>query len=75
MICSKHLASNYMFSLFFKLQLILNGVKNCSMPEIRANWLRMLGTLGCLLNEALVRVIISFIVETCSNVGFNSPRD
>ncbi|XP_073824399.1 HEAT repeat-containing protein 3 [Musca autumnalis] len=49
------------------LELILDGVKNCSMPEIRANWLRMLGTLGCLLDETLVRVIISFIVETCAN--------
>ncbi|KAL9927880.1 HEAT repeat-containing protein 3 isoform 1-T1 [Glossina fuscipes fuscipes] len=49
------------------LELILGGVKNCSMPEIRANWLRMLGTLGCLLPEPLVKLIISFIVETCTH--------
>uniref|UniRef100_A0A1B0AH86 SYO1-like TPR repeats domain-containing protein n=1 Tax=Glossina pallidipes TaxID=7398 RepID=A0A1B0AH86_GLOPL len=49
------------------LELILGGVKNCSMPEIRANWLRMLGTLGCLLAEPLVKLIISFIVETCTH--------
>ncbi|XP_013101646.1 HEAT repeat-containing protein 3 [Stomoxys calcitrans] len=48
------------------LELILDGVRSCSMPEIRANWLRMLGSLGCLLNEALVKVIVSFIVETCA---------
>ncbi|KAM7353156.1 HEAT repeat-containing protein 3 [Cochliomyia hominivorax] len=48
------------------LELMLDGVKNCTMPEIRANWLRMLGTLGCLLPEPLVKVIVSFIVETCS---------
>lgn len=39
------------------------------MPEIRANWLRMLGTLGCLLAEPLAKLIISFIVETCTHVG------
>ncbi|XP_065357073.1 HEAT repeat-containing protein 3 [Calliphora vicina] len=48
------------------LQLMLDGVKNCTMAEIRANWLRMLGTLGCLLPEPLVKIIVSFIVETCS---------
>ncbi|XP_054743924.1 HEAT repeat-containing protein 3 [Anastrepha obliqua] len=47
------------------LELIFNGVKNCSVAEIRANWLRMLGTLGCLLPETLVRTIITFIVEAC----------
>uniref|UniRef100_A0A0A1XJ21 HEAT repeat-containing protein 3 n=1 Tax=Zeugodacus cucurbitae TaxID=28588 RepID=A0A0A1XJ21_ZEUCU len=49
------------------LELIFNGVKNCSVAEIRANWLRMLGTLGCLLPENLVRIIITFIVEACSD--------
>ncbi|XP_037817411.1 HEAT repeat-containing protein 3 [Lucilia sericata] len=48
------------------LELMLDGVKNCSMPEIRANWLRMLGSLGCLLPEPLVKVIVLFIVETCA---------
>lgn len=47
------------------LELMLDGVKNCTMPEIRANWLRMLGTLGCLLPEPLVKVIVAFIVEAC----------
>ncbi|XP_017483259.1 PREDICTED: HEAT repeat-containing protein 3 [Rhagoletis zephyria] len=48
------------------LELIFNGVKNCSVAEIRANWLRMLGTLGCLLPETLVRIIITFIIEACA---------
>ncbi|GAB0096625.1 uncharacterized protein DMENIID0001_121550 [Sergentomyia squamirostris] len=46
------------------LQLMLNGVDNCSEAEIRANWLRMLGILGCLLPENLVKIIIVFILET-----------
>lgn len=48
------------------LELMLNGVNKCTMAEIRANWLRMLGTLGCLLSEHLVKLIISFILDTCS---------
>lgn len=64
--------SNNIYTIFLKislnLQLIFNGVKNCSVAEIRANWLRMLGTLGCLLSENLVRIIITFIVEACSEV-------
>ncbi|XP_055858325.1 HEAT repeat-containing protein 3 [Episyrphus balteatus] len=48
------------------LELMLNGVNKCTMPEIRANWLRMLGTLGCLLSERLVKLIIGFILDTCS---------
>lgn len=51
------------------LELILNGLQNCSEAEIRANWLRMLGILGCLLSEPLVKVIISFILETCLKVS------
>lgn len=47
------------------LELMLDGVRNCTMAEIRANWLRMLGTLGCLLPEPLVKNIVLFIVETC----------
>uniref|UniRef100_A0A1B0CF12 SYO1-like TPR repeats domain-containing protein n=1 Tax=Lutzomyia longipalpis TaxID=7200 RepID=A0A1B0CF12_LUTLO len=46
------------------LQLMLNGVESCSEAEIRANWLRMLGILGCLLPENLVKIIITFILET-----------
>jgi hypothetical protein len=46
-------------------QLILKGVQDCQEPEIRANWIRMLGILGCLLPEGLVKVITAFIVEIC----------
>lgn len=46
------------------LQLMLNGVQDCAEPEIRANWLRMLGVLGCLLPDVLVKKIIAFILET-----------
>lgn len=48
---------------------MLNGVVNCKVTEVRANWLRMLGTLGCILNEDFVKVIISFIVEACPQVS------
>lgn len=47
------------------LQLILNGVQICTEPEIRANWLRMLGVLGCLLPENLVKIIITCILVQC----------
>lgn len=46
------------------LQLMLRGVKECAEPEIRANWLRMLGVLGCLLPEPLAKTCIAFIVLT-----------
>uniref|UniRef100_A0A1A9ZHR3 SYO1-like TPR repeats domain-containing protein n=1 Tax=Glossina pallidipes TaxID=7398 RepID=A0A1A9ZHR3_GLOPL len=56
-----------MQELLIELQLLLGGgAKNCWMPEIRANCLRMLRTLGCLLVELLVELITSFIVETCT---------
>lgn len=45
------------------LDLILNGVSACEKSEIRANWLRMLGSLGCLLAEPLVKKIAEFILE------------
>lgn len=45
------------------LQLILTGVENCEKSEIRANWLRMLGTMGCLLAEPLVKKITEFILD------------
>lgn len=48
------------------LQLILDGVNGCEKSEIRANWLRMLGTLGCLLEEVLVGKIIAFVLEAAS---------
>uniref|UniRef100_U5ENR9 SYO1-like TPR repeats domain-containing protein n=1 Tax=Corethrella appendiculata TaxID=1370023 RepID=U5ENR9_9DIPT len=47
------------------LQLMLSGVQNCQDAEIRANWLRMLGILGCLLPEHLVKNITEFILNTC----------
>lgn len=47
------------------LEMILSGVRACNEPEIRANWLRVLGTLGCLLPEPLVKQIMSYLLE-CS---------
>ncbi|XP_055540674.1 HEAT repeat-containing protein 3-like [Wyeomyia smithii] len=47
------------------LQLMLTGVTECQDSEIRANWLRMLGILGCLLPEPLIRIIIDFVLTTC----------
>uniref|UniRef100_A0A182XHA9 Alpha-carbonic anhydrase domain-containing protein n=1 Tax=Anopheles quadriannulatus TaxID=34691 RepID=A0A182XHA9_ANOQN len=49
------------------LQLMLNGVTGCEDVEIRANWLRMLGILGCLLPESHVKAIIDFVLNTCAN--------
>lgn len=49
------------------LQLMLNGVTDCQDAEIRANWLRMLGILGCLLPEPLIKLIIDFVLTTCMN--------
>lgn len=46
------------------LQLILDGIQVCDKSEVRANWLRMLGTLGCLLAEPLVKKITEFMLET-----------
>ncbi|CRK86711.1 CLUMA_CG000544, isoform A [Clunio marinus] len=45
------------------LHLILDGVKDCEKSEVRANWLRMLGTLGCLLKENLVKKIVEFVLD------------
>lgn len=52
------------------LQLILTGAQNCCDPEIRANWMRMLGILGSLLPEPLVKKITQFLVATCISVYF-----
>lgn len=46
------------------LQLILDGIQNCDRSEVRANWLRMLGILGCLLPAPLVKKITEFMLET-----------
>lgn len=45
------------------LQLILDGVKDCKSSEITANWLKMLGTLGCILAEPMVKKITEFVLE------------
>lgn len=47
------------------LNLMLDGVRDCMEAEIRANWLRMLGILGCLLDETLVKIIIIFLLDIC----------
>lgn len=47
------------------LELILKGVEVCSEPEIRANWLRMLGALGCLLPENLLKLILESLLQHC----------
>lgn len=48
------------------LELIVKGIEKCGEAETRANWLRMLGALGCVLpNESEVRVILQFMVEHC----------
>lgn len=49
------------------LQLMLDGVRLCGEagePEIRANWLRMLGVLGVLLPEELGKLCMVCLVET-----------
>lgn len=45
------------------LQLILDGVKDCKSSETTANWLKMLGTLGCILAEPMVKKITEFVLE------------
>lgn len=47
------------------LDLILKGADVCGEPEIRANWLRMLGVLGCLLPESMVKQIIEALLQQC----------
>lgn len=46
------------------LQLMLEGVEKCETSETRANWLKMLGSLGCLLQEDLVRNVVDFLLES-----------
>lgn len=48
------------------LELILKGAEMCNESEIRANWLRMLGVLGCLLPENLVKIIIECLLQQCN---------
>lgn len=47
------------------LGLILKGADVCGEPEIRANWLRMLGVIGCLLPENMVKLIIDALLQQC----------
>lgn len=47
------------------LELMLKGAEICSEPEIRANFWRMIGGLGCLLPENLVKIIIECILQQC----------
>lgn len=47
------------------LELMLKGAEICNEPEIRANWLRMIGVLGCLLPESLVKIIIECLLQQC----------
>lgn len=48
------------------LQLILNGVEGYEKSEIRANWLKMLGSLGCLLDEPMVQKITEYVLNKCA---------
>lgn len=47
------------------LEMMLKGAEVCSEPEIRANWLRMIGVLGCLIPENLVKKIIECLLQQC----------
>lgn len=47
------------------LEMMLKGAEVCSEPEIRANWLRMLGVLGCLLPENSIKIIIEHLLQQC----------
>ncbi|XP_055302800.1 HEAT repeat-containing protein 3 [Sitodiplosis mosellana] len=47
------------------LEMMLKGAEVCTEPEIRANWLRMLGVLGCLLPENSVKIIIECLLQQC----------
>lgn len=64
----EHLRSNpNLFEQFTQndLDLVLKGGEVCIEPEIRANWLRMLGVLGCLVPDHFVRIIIESLLQQC----------
>ncbi|XP_017073688.2 uncharacterized protein LOC108109622 [Drosophila eugracilis] len=48
------------------LNLIIDGASKCTDLNIRVNWNRMLGTLGSLLSESLVKVIVLFLLNSCA---------
>lgn len=47
------------------LQLMIKGIESCDESETRANWLKMLGVLGCVLPEALTKEIVKFMTDIC----------
>jgi len=48
------------------LNMIIEGARKCADLNIRVNWNRMLGTLGSLLSEPLVKVITLYILTWCA---------
>ncbi|KAI8045941.1 uncharacterized protein LOC128266171 [Drosophila gunungcola] len=48
------------------LNMIIEGASKCTDLNIRVNWNRMLGTLGSLLSEPLVKVIVQFLLTSCA---------
>ncbi|XP_016997581.1 HEAT repeat-containing protein 3 [Drosophila takahashii] len=48
------------------LNMIIEGARKCEDLNIRVNWNRMLGTLGSLLSEPLVKVIVLFLLNWCA---------
>ncbi|EDV43175.1 uncharacterized protein Dana_GF18357 [Drosophila ananassae] len=49
------------------LNMIIEGASKCTVMDIRVNWNRMLGTLGSLLPEPLVKAIVLFLLNACSH--------
>ncbi|XP_001359242.6 HEAT repeat-containing protein 3 [Drosophila pseudoobscura] len=48
------------------LNMIIESAQKSTIMDIRVNWNRMLGTLGCLLSEALVKGIVQFLLNSCA---------
>ncbi|XP_017031711.1 HEAT repeat-containing protein 3 [Drosophila kikkawai] len=48
------------------LNMIIEGASKCTVMDIRVNWNRMLGTLGSLLSESLVKAIVLFLLNSCA---------
>lgn len=48
------------------LNMIIEGASKCTDINIRVNWNRMLGTLGSLLSEPLVKAIVLFLLTYCA---------